>query len=344
MNVVVNLTSGPLAGTLEDDDLRGEGRWERRVIRGLLDCGFPVGSSLPKWGGDSPNWLGHITDLSDSVYLTIYGGSYPPGELWNRLPRARAYIFQFFSAPDEPIEREFRQVIEYAGRNRVVLTHSYPSDRCWHRLASDLHDRTAWLPMPVPEVVAGDPTENTVLFYSSRNMTYDLRDNNTGALRWVRQALLRDPVLTFEAISARSATDPSLWEHPVFSALFGDLRDRVTVHLSISYAEVQKIYARTRLVVCPSTYGGPPLESARYGIPVLASEHDCSLYSAPSTPGFPELPRVTGCNPIETHLERLLLDTPYARLVGEATRRYALDHFSNVAFGRAMNGILESMG
>ena len=332
MRYCINITSGALAGTLEDDDLRGEGRWERLVARGLISTGEQVGTPSLKWQGDAPNWIGYITDLSDCAYITIYGGL-------ETLPRsARVYLFQFFSAPNAPIEEEIRTVMRFAGRSNVFLTHSYPSDGCFDRLPEDLRDRTALLPMPVPDVIANDPTENTVLFYPSRSLPPD----SEALLRFIRQAMDRDSRLTFESITSTYYSEACelSWKHPLFCEIFDSVRARVTLHPSISHAEVQKIYARTRLVVCPCGYGGPPLESARCGLPVIALERDCSLYSAPYTAGFPELPRLGVGKSLIEMLERLLYDIHYARAVGNACRRYVAEHFSHAAFGRALDSIM----
>lgn len=332
MKYCINITSGTLAGTLEDDDLRGEGRWERMVARGLVNMNVPVGTRLPKWGGDSPNWIGHVKDFSDCAYITIYGGlnSFPSD--------AHAYLFQFFSAPNAPIEEEIRGVMARSGRRNVFLTHSYPSDGCFDRLSEDLRDRAAWLPVPVPDVSEGDPTANTVLFHPSRGLSPDSAD----VLWFVRRALDRDPRLTFEALAGTYYSEELelSWQHPLFREIFEDVRDRVTVHPPIGHAEVQRIYARARLVVCPCGYGGPPLESARCGLPVIALERDCSLYSAAYTPGFPELPRLRVHGNMVEILDRLLYDQPYARRVGDACRRHVAEHFSYAAFQRALRGIL----
>lgn len=337
MKFCVNITSGPLAGTLEDDNLRGEGRWERQVARGLVRTGEPVGTPLPKWGGDSPNWIGHITDLSDCAYVTIYGGL-------ERIPTgASAYLLQFFSVANAPIEEELRVLMGRVGRRHVFVTHSYPSDGC-DEIAEDLRDRVALLPPPIEDPVVGDATEKTVLFHPSRNTMESLFSDGGEMLRFVRRALLKNSRLTFETVSGTyDYSGERIWSQPGFEEALGDLRSRVTVHPALTGPRVGEVYARTRLVVCPSGYGGPPLESARYGVPVIAMERDCSLYSAPYTPGFPELPRLGVDGTLVSILERLLDDAEYARRVGDAGRRYVAEHYGQAAFERALGGILERL-
>jgi hypothetical protein len=337
MKYCINITSGPLAGTLEDDDLRGEGRWERMVARGLINAGVQVGTPLQKWKGDAPNWIGAIEDLSDSVYITIY-----PGLV--RLPRtARIYILQFFSPPDAAIHEEIRQIISFAGHRNVLITHSYPSDGAVNGLPEDLRDRTALLPVPVPPPIAGDATERTVLFHPSRHSFHSLFGDGGEILGFVRRALLRNSQLTFETVSGTYETNHAqlIREHPLFAAALGDLADRVTVHPPLGHREVQAIYARTRLVICPSGYGGPPIESARHGIPVVALERDCSLYSAPYTPGFAELPRLGAEQTLVAILDRLLYDSNYARRVGDAGRHYVAEHYGQAAFEAALKAITD---
>lgn len=334
----VNITTAPLAGTLEDDDLRGEGRWERLITRGLLRAGFAVGATRAVWGGDSgtPLWQGEINDMSDCAYLGIYGGPPPPG--------ARIYMLQFFSVMDARIADEIRSLMAQVGRGNVFITHSYPSDGC-DNVPVDLRDRVARLPMPVFDPVASDAAEKTVLFNPSRNTLSSLFAGD-GVLQWVRRALDRDPRLTFETVSGPyESNDASVMlAHPLFRDLFGDIMHRVTVHPPLHAAQVQDIYARTRLVVVASGYGGPPLESARYGIPVIALERDCSLFTAPFTPGFPELPRLRADGSLVEILDRLLADPSYARRVGDACRRYVGEHYSWLALGRAVRGILNRAG
>jgi hypothetical protein len=334
----MNITSGPLAGTLEDDDLRGEGRWERLVTRGLLRSGWAIGSSAPKWGGDSgtPNWLGAMDDLSDAVYITIYGG-------YSTIPAgARAYILQFFSPPDATIENEIRAIMARAGHRNVFVTHSYPSDGCLARLPPDLADRGAWLPLPADHTCQNDAAEKFVLFCPSRNSIHDMTADGGEMLRWVRSALARDSRLSFECVSGtyESNSRTAILANPIFHAALGDVHHRITIHPPIGAPAVQAIYARTRLVVVPSGYGGPPLESARWGIPVIGAYRDCSLYSAPHTPGFPELPRVGADGSLAAILDRLLWNVEYARNVGNAGRKYVEQNFSAAAIDRAMCGIV----
>ena len=333
---VVNITSAPLKGALEDDDLRGEGRWERLITRGLLRTGDPVGATRDVWGGDSgtPYWLGHVTNLSDCALVTIYGSlaCAPDG--------AGLYLLQFFSVMNEPIANEIRGLMARNGRGRVFITHSYPSDGC-DEVPGDLRDRVALLPVPVGDVMGGDATQRTVHFSPSRNTMHDLFADGGAMLDFVRRALERDPRLSFEAVSGpyESNGRQAILDHPLMRCLDG-VRNRVAVHPPLTGAEVQVIYARTRLVVVPCGYGGPPIESARHGIPVIAQERDCSLFSAKCTPGFPELPRVGPDGSLVSILERLLYDTDYARRVGDAGRRYVSEHYSQVAFGQATQDIL----
>ncbi len=336
MKFCINITSGPLLGALEDDDLRGEGRWERLIARGLVRTGELVGSRLSKWSGDTPNWVGQITDLSDCAYITIYGGlsSVPDG--------ARVYLLQFFSVMNAPIAEEIRGIIARNPQSRVFVTHSYPSDGC-DQVAPDLRDRVALLPLPVADPMSGDPTTKTVLFHSSRDTLKSLTADGGEMLRFVRRALDRDASLTFETVSGPYETNDAqaIRAHPLFRAALDGIWDRVTVHPPLTAKEVQAIYARTRLVVCPSGYGGPPLESARYGIPVIALERDCSLYTAPYTPGFPELPRLNANGTLVEILTRLLYDTDYARRVGNACQRYVAEHYGQAAFERALRSLLD---
>lgn len=337
MKFCINITSGPLAGSLEDDDLRGEGRWERNIARGLLRTGVDVGTPLPKWAGDAANWVGQITDLSDSVYIAIYGG-------FTEMPRgARAYVIQFFSPPNAAIEDEIRAIMAREGHRNVFVSHSYPSDGCLTSLAPDLADRGVLLPVPGDAIVSGDPTTNHVLFHPARYSLSSLVADGGVLMRWVRHALARDERLTFESVSGPNDANSreAILSHPLFDSILGDVHHRLVIYPSLTHPEVQHIYARTRLVVCPSGYGGPPLESARHGIPVVALERDCSLFSAPYTPGFPELPRIGADGSLTQVLERLLTDTDYARRVGDAGRRYTEQHFSADAFARALRGIVE---
>lgn len=329
----INITSSPLKGALEDDNLRGEGRWERLVARGLLSTGEPVGTPQPKWAGDAVNWVGHIEDISECAYVAIYGGP--------EQPVAHTYLFQFFSAPNARIEGEIRDLMRRVGHRRVFLTQSYPSAQTYARLAEDLLDRTAWLPMPVPDPTDGDHTQNTVLFFPARNIADSIKADNGEVLRFVRRALEKDERLTFECLSACNDPSEDLWAMPAFSSTLGHLRHRVAVHCGIEHRQVQEIYARSRLVVCPAGYGGPPLESARVGLPVIALERDCSLYSAPYTPAFWELPRLGDKRRLVDILDHLLYDPGYSRRVGDACRRYVAEKFSCTAYRQALRAVLE---
>lgn len=261
-------------GSLEGDNLKGERRWERQAARALLDAGREVGSVSDSWARpDSPRWQGACGWAGRTLITQADPGNvrYKPG--------AAFFLSNVFCGLDTHAEGEIYNAIRDMGRERVFLTHSFQVHVALKRLPAELHDRIRWLPAPaVPRVRRDiDTFANRTLLWSARAISF--RMNNPlqsiiNLLDWIRETLRADPGLTFEVLASeermdQAAADAYVWGFPTFAAALSDVRSQVKIHPSISWAAVQDVFARTKLVVNdPTAFGGPPIEAASLGIPV----------------------------------------------------------------------------
>ncbi len=262
-------------GALEDDNLKGERRWERQAARALLNAGRQVGSIHDSWGSpDTSLWLGRIGNLSGHTLIT----QADPGNVRYK-PGAEAFVSNVFCGLAPEAEAEVYRAVSEMGRERVFLTHSFQVHVALKRLPEDLHDRIRWLPAPAVPCVRRDidTFKNKMFLWSARAISFRMINplpSILNLLEWIRGCLKADPELRFEVLASeermnQDEADRYVWGFPPFAAAFQDVRSQVTIHPSISWSEVQKIFARTKLIVNdPTAFGGPPIEAASFGIPV----------------------------------------------------------------------------
>ena len=295
MKYVVDILT-PACASLESDNLKGERRWERQAARALLDAGRQVGSARPNiWARpDVPNWTGHVDNLTGHTLIT----QADPGSVRYR-PGASFFLTNVFCGLTDAAEAEIRRAIAEMGRERVFLTHSFQLNVALKRLPGDLHDRIRWLPVPaVPSVHwDADPFTNKLFLWSARAISFKLiRPLQTiiDLLDWIRGCLKEDPELRFEVMAAEdnlqqpADAERYVWSFPVFEQAFRDVRSQVKIHPSLPWDEVQRIVARAKLIVNdPTAFGGPPIEAASYGIPVVGTNFSSFHTTDPATARWP---------------------------------------------------------
>lgn len=271
------------AGALEDDNLKGERRWERQAARALLDAGREVGAPRDSWDRpDTSRWLGTVGDLSGHALVT----QADPGTVRYR-PGAEAFITNIFSGMIDSGEAEIRRAVQEMGRERVALTHGFQVHVPPKRLPPDLHDLIHWLPVPaVPRVhFDHEPFANKTLLWAARAISFRMINpipSILSLLDWIRETLRADPGLIFEVMAceermSQEEADRYVWGFRAFEEAFRDMKSQIRIHPSIGWSDVQTIFARTKLMVNdPTAFGGPPIEAASFGIPVAGTA--CSLF------------------------------------------------------------------
>jgi hypothetical protein len=360
-------------GSLEDDNLKGERRWERQAARALLDAGREVGAPRDSWDRpDTSRWLGTVGDLSG--YALITHGD--PGTVRYR-PGAEAFISNVFCGLTAEAEAEIRRAVAELGRRRVALTHSFQLNVALKRLPPDLHDLIHWVPVPAVASVNwdSDPFNNKVLLWSTRAISFRLirpLQSILDLLDWIRQRLVEDRDLRFEVLASeermnQEEADRWVWGFPAFEEAFRDVRGQVVIHPSIHWSEVQKVFSRTKMIVNdPVAFGGPAIEAASFGIPFVgrafSSFHVTDPASArwpgaddagESRPAFPEFVEV-GCVAAGVggagsatlsyprfvdQLDVWFRDGEAYRRAGNAYRRYVDATYTNAAFVRYLDAL-----
>lgn len=343
-------------GSLDDDNLKGERRWERHVIGALLSAGHPVASSHADWTRpDIPLWQGVTSDFAGAVLLV----EADPEHIRFR-GEPDAFISNAFSVMTPSAEAEIRHAISKLGRERVILTHSFPAHVPQKRLSSDLHDRIRWLPVPaVPYVHRDyDGFAQKTLLWSGRAIHLYLMppvfQPMLDLLDWIRTCLLEDHELIFEILLGEERVDQAaanhwVWRFPAFETAFHDLRGRVVVHTSRSWREVQAAYARTKLCVNAAIkFGGPPIEAASFGIPVAGTATVSVFHTAdtnapePSltaTPAFPEYTAVGEGHRLVDRLDVWLHNATEYHRVGDAYREFVDKTYTYAAFLRHLDAL-----
>lgn len=346
-------------GSLDDDNLKGERRWERHVIGALLSAGRQVASSHADWTRPSTAlWQGVTGDFFGAVFIA----EADPEHVRYR-SRPDAFISNAFSVMTPNAEAEIRGAISELGRQRVVLTHSFPAHIPQKRLSPDLHDLIRWLPAPAVPYVHWDYNgfAQKTLLWSGRAIHLYLMPPVfkpvTDLLDWIRACLLADRELTFEILLGeervdQAAADHWVWRFPAFETVFRDLRNRVVVHTSRTWQEVQAIYARTKLCVnAAMKFGGPPIEAASFGIPVAGTSTVSVFHMAdasaaePShtaTPAFPEYVAVSedsGNHRLVDQLDLWYRDEVEYRRIGNAYRKFVDETYTYAAFVRYFDAL-----
>lgn len=288
---------------LHDDNLKGERRWERHVVAALLAAGRHVSSSHANWTAPTSHHWGGVTNTFDG---SVFIAEADPEHVRFR-GRPSFFVSDAFSHMTPGAEDEIRQAMAAIGRERVFLTHSFKAHIPQKRLSPDLHDRIRWLPVPAVPCVywSHDPFAEKTLLWSGRAIHLYLMSPLKPVLDlldWIRGRLLEDSALKFEILLGEERVDQAkadwwVWRFPEFERTFKDLRHRVIVHTSRSWAEVQSAYARTKLCVnAAMKFGGPPIEAAAFGIPVAGTANVSVFHDAdpnadePSLAAFPAFP------------------------------------------------------
>lgn len=327
-------------GALDDDNLKGERRWERHVVSALLGAGRQVASSHANWTRPStPLWQGVTDDFSGAALIT----EADPDHVRYR-GRPDAFVSNAFSVMTPSAEAEIRHAIADLGRRRVVLTHSFQAHVPQKRLPPDLHDLIRWLPVPaVPHVHWDhDGFFNKTLLWSGRAIHLYLMPPVfkpvLDLLDWIRGCLQEDHGLTFEILLGEERVDQTtadnwVWRFPAFEQAFRDLRDRVVVHTSRSWREVQEVYARTKLCVnAGMMFGGPPIEAASFGIPVAGTASVSVFHTAdaaaaePSLTALPAFPEYVAADSGAEVAGTVSVSVFRAAVAGFSNNRRLVDH------------------
>lgn len=349
-------------GSFEDDNLKGERRWERQAARALLDAGRLVGSIRDAWARpDTPLWTGIIENLSDHVLLT----QADPGNV-RYCKGADAFVSNVFCGLTSEAEAEIRRAVAEMGRSRIALTHSFQVHCALKRLPEDLHDLIHWLPVPaVPRVRRDiDTFLNKTFLWSARAINFRLNNilpHIVRLLDWIRDCLDTDSSLRFEVLAGeegmgQTEADRWVWGFPPFEAAFLDVREQVKIHPSIAWSEVMKIYERTKLVVNdPTAFGGPPIEAASFGIPMTgvpcSSFHTTTPRKAkwPNAPEYNGIPVPAFSGFVETGsanslslvdlLDRWHKDEGEYHRVGDAYRTFVEETYTYASFVRHLDAL-----
>ena len=127
--------TAPIITKIEDDDLRGEPRWERNVLSACLKSGCQVHTSHPVWQSDLPipvNFYDGFNEdwAKDSLSMTHGSGVYT-----NIFRPAKYYIVHYFNTPSKDQSGGFLEIYRKQP-GCIIATCSYRSWTYYDSLVS----------------------------------------------------------------------------------------------------------------------------------------------------------------------------------------------------------------
>lgn len=316
----------------------GEGRWERNVLDALVRDGREVyvPNLAHTWRSplEIPANLHDYSELNTLDNLVFISHS-PPMRL--DIPvKAHRYILQWFNGPDDDADKEFLSLVR-ENPNSVVATYNFAIKSTKYKMFGV--DNIEWVQGPaVPRVYReANNFLAPYLLWSSKSLYYWAEDTSQQAslsriFDWCSSALSYDSSLSLvfllgTAGPLRTAEEIQEWFWKNKSS--GPLRnqkEQVVFLSQVEWFEVSSVLEKSRLIVSPHYgYGGPPYESASFGIPMILSSDGHPFMGEDGSKLFPEVmstrDRYGGSEFVDS-LNKLLKDRALYERVGGAYRDY----------------------
>lgn len=226
-------------------------------------------------------------------------------------------------------------------------------------------DKFFFLPLPwIPESRYADRFQNKNILWCNRiQFLSDLVTSPSA--QWALDKLAKDETLQLRFLTGwpkKAARDHDwaknittyfyetgeemedvFWKYPQLSK-FLSIRSRVTFKYEISYEEVLVEQSNAKLLIGERTsYGGPPLEAAMYGVPFVqagGSQHKISG----ALGACPEYLSVSSDKEACILLDRLIADHDFYTKIAKGYNSYAVNTYSHTAFNQHLNNMLKAKG
>lgn len=351
----------PAPTNLRLGNLRSEPRCERAMLEAVANCDWVTGvySLGNVWDGGAtvaPKYRGLLQPAESKgvVLLMQDWWQHPQYPLF----RFKGYVVNIFAGPWDSDTYDIN-LLSAAMGERFVFTTGYPSlfnDTQHKEGLKRFKPPSHLLPYPcIPESRYEPRFHKKTLLFPQRLLFMDDLNENF-CVRWALSKLREDPGLNLRILSGfapdnvmsnnggkghvvSTEINKYFWSLPKI-APFVDVRPRVRLEYGLDWETVLGIYSDTKLVIqADRHYGGPPLESAMYGIPFVGTMKNAGALT--ECPGY--LFR-TGEDAICGTLEQLLTDEGFYTKTALAYNKYAMDTYSYRAFTDNLKALLTTMG
>lgn len=288
MRYLVHVRDSNITKSLADDNLRGESRWERQAAEALVQAGHQVHSDTGgHWKNNKPDNFHFGIDAkyaSETVAITH--------DFHNRFlnKNYKACIFNIFSTHQLRDNQSLIQKYINQYGNRFILTYGYYNSFSQIEDLLKYVDESAieFLGAPsAPYVTEEDSFNCKNLIWISRGVhlhTFPGRENPSleRYILWIKQKLDEDKEANFNIISGLTQKDMDwqkwhctveqrIFQSPIMQTL-QPYRDRIHVIVDAGWKDILELCKKTKLFVSLdlTRWGGPPIESAMFGIPYVS--------------------------------------------------------------------------
>jgi hypothetical protein len=287
----------------------GEGRWERNVLDALVKDGREtyVVDLNSKWNTslEKPKNLYDYSELK-SLDNSVFISHSPPMRL--DIPvKAQRYILQWFNGPDDNADTEFLE-FEKNNPNSVVATYNFaPKIEKYKRFGEK---NIEWVQGPaVPEVWEEHKSFSEEYLLWSSKVLYNFIEGHsidgllTSIFQFCSDALNSDVNLkvafllgTAGPFSTSEEISKWFWSSKVSSPI-RKYKERVEFISQVEWFEVFDVLRKTRLIISPHMgFGGPPYESAAFGIPMVLMSNGHPFMDMNYKNLFPEILTIKNAN------------------------------------------------
>lgn len=356
MKFVVNLTSPNVTNSLKGGNFRGEPRWERQAVEALLEHGHTVNTIMSgAWTGTAKPGNLHYGLPSNPQDFIGMAHDFQPASV---PPIFKASIFNMFSIHYfRDIPEKVKEYKNKYGNNLIFTQGYYKSANEKDIIKAVGTSNYEYLGVPgIPKIYEGDNFNKKKILWISRGIhlhAFPGKENPelVTFIDWVISKLEKDPALEFIICSGLSQRDMDWqkWNCTVEERIFQSsiiqklqpYRNRIQVPIDLDWNKILDLMEDVKLSVsiAPDRWGGPPVESAGYGIPYV--------HIAPPAM-FEHMDG--GCLASSDNIHRLkiydkLMDNhSFYRSEGDKYREFTRKHHTYEAFNKRVLEILSSRG
>ena len=343
------LVSFPITTSWQSDYQRSEPRWELQACEALLSSSeiSSVCTTKPIWNSSLPKPSKLHDEIDPTTFLLLQG--FQP-EL--RTLETNGVIINTYAH----VSPESMLFLAEKYKEKAVFATGWVGDLDRERRLREIVGPGHIEELPLPHIqnpIYSRPFDNKILLWSQRGTAPDNQSarpaepsDRTSIFKWVATQLsktdlefhvltaLNEPDLDFIGISS---IEEVFWNMKD-SEVLKDFKDRIILHPGLGWSKVLELYTKTKLMVCPISLGGAPIECAMHGIPHVSYTVDGPLVAAPV-----RLEAATISEHLN-HLDRLLDDKEFYEYVGESQREFVNKHYTYSNFISKLTEITSRRG
>ena len=338
---------------ISSDNLATEHRWERLVLDSLLNCSDfdTVYSVLPIWKSSKSKPVKFVNGI-DSKKLRELVLVCPNG--WPMHLRPKGFVFNclYDSLSDTS---QFRDIEKECNENIILIDpfDNFSRDHGLEKFPTHIKYFEPFFPPRLPYINQNsESVKNNILLWPHKgaldNMKYKTVDMKL-IYDWVALKLEQDPSLEFVFLTASLQSSLTFAGYPLLEDFFWNhettcnlkkYKERVTLHLSLSWKEVLEIYSRTKLMISSQRGGsftaGSAQESAMQGIPFVLTQEISPWENILS----PKLFALWGSLEYFSLMDKLLTDKVFYNQISQDIKNYAY-RYTYESFNKNLIAALE---